>query len=568
VFGTDTDLVNCVDSAHKGDSVANGTVEVIGFDINTSLTAYYSEEVHITGNTHLSDTLLRSMLRSWEKYAVSEPEACDVCQICFDNVPESDLSRKCQMGMAYCLSCVTGFLETDIKEARVMERGCECVCRSCESYFPPDEIKELVSAESMLKFHKFRNAKLVEQNPLNVYCPNRDCVSVVTLSREGASRARCHECNTKFCVKCSGEHSAFVTCEWAVDSGFRKWKGTTPDGCKRCPNCRMFIEKNGGCSHMTCNGCRHGFCWHCMSPWQGGCSAGKFCTPLGIIRSEKWGSVPVLRETTQVIGITAGVAVGVGVAGAALGAAAALAVGVGVPAVVVGGPIYTTYKGAKKLKKNYMRKKRRRQNGQGNLYLSVDENTELRDELKWGIRVSVPLTGSELYGGGNLTSFDTVFMGIPGRMVEGIFIAYPDMTSQLGIDSPPLYLIPSDTPDGVVERVAGWPMAEVKNTYFSFPDELLELVASDVLQQFNVSSGYASIRRLPASRRGQVNMRALNRSIDNYNSFSIVSEDEYGTSIHSLPPFDASLNEFPDRFDDENVLGDIQQTPRLRAISY
>lgn len=186
-------------------------------DLNKSLQNHYSNEAHLSGVTYFNDPLLRAVLtrRDTRKPSISDSDAdTGLCQICFERVSDGNLVQKCQMGMAFCVACVSEFLEGDIKEARVSRKGCDCLCRSCESFFSPDEVAAFVSTSAMEKFVTFRNNKLVEESRLNLYCPNRSCGSVVTLSREGASRAKCLQCKTKFCAKCSTVHNRIVTCEW------------------------------------------------------------------------------------------------------------------------------------------------------------------------------------------------------------------------------------------------------------------------------------------------------------------------------------------------------------------
>ncbi|KAL8287973.1 hypothetical protein RB597_000186 [Gaeumannomyces tritici] len=40
---------------------------------------------------------------------------------------------------------------------------------------------------------------------------------------------------------------------------------------KRCPGCRWPIEKNKGCSHITCTMCSYEFCYDCGLKWMDGC---------------------------------------------------------------------------------------------------------------------------------------------------------------------------------------------------------------------------------------------------------------------------------------------------------
>ena len=48
-------------------------------------------------------------------------------------------------------------------------------------------------------------------------------------------------------------------CDANFQHHFREWK--------RCPKCRIFIQKDEGCNHMTCN-CAHQFCFVCMADWE------------------------------------------------------------------------------------------------------------------------------------------------------------------------------------------------------------------------------------------------------------------------------------------------------------
>ena len=78
------------------------------------------------------------------------------------------------------------------------------------------------------------------------------------------------KCGETFCFGCNHKMAhAPISCEQ-----LEAWEKDFDDGgdediwiklnTKPCPKCKVPIEKNAGCMHITCKSCGHGFCWLCM----------------------------------------------------------------------------------------------------------------------------------------------------------------------------------------------------------------------------------------------------------------------------------------------------------------
>ena len=92
-----------------------------------------------------------------------------------------------------------------------------------------------------------------------------------------AKEVECKKCNFNFCWACKQSTHFPSSCHLS-----QKWNDKNSSESenlawilaktKRCPKCKVHIEKNQGCNHMTCRkhagGCGYEFCWLCKGDWK------------------------------------------------------------------------------------------------------------------------------------------------------------------------------------------------------------------------------------------------------------------------------------------------------------
>ncbi len=123
-------------------------------------------------------------------------------------------------------------------------------------------------------------------------CPTPDCLGVFENSANVAQNYQCPECKHHYCSAClTNPHHPGMSCEAATQAGIErkaknaanpeherqnaKWKA---ENTKPCPSCKLAIERMRNsdgtwtaCNHMTCNNCKHQFCWDCNRPTRQAC---------------------------------------------------------------------------------------------------------------------------------------------------------------------------------------------------------------------------------------------------------------------------------------------------------
>ena len=209
----------------------------------------------------LIDESLSAAIRS--QHQLKDGETCPVC---YDTI---DQPYRLACGHAYCYDCLRHFLLTasDTKQFPLSCLGDEGKCGLpiplpvIQRFLVPAKFKNLL--EVSFFEHLGRHPDKFG------YCTTPDCTEIYSLESDpGDGIFRCRSCFVSVCVSCREDHDGFSCEEWKTHQDpetrlLEGWAKGNKD-VKKCPKCKILIEKNGGCNHMTCPKCEAHICWMCM----------------------------------------------------------------------------------------------------------------------------------------------------------------------------------------------------------------------------------------------------------------------------------------------------------------
>lgn len=192
-----------------------------------------------------------------------------VCEICCEIVPKSELRGCAPCTHRYCRACVAIFWHTAIFSGR--HNHVPCACGGCTATATDDDIVEVVSQRTYARMLYFRSRDANINNPHVRWCPVEGCWQIITeRPAPNTTFVDCPDCSARVCYKCGmglvQNHACpplRPTSQTAatIDScTFHLWAFTHT---KTCPTCHARIQRNKGCSHMTCSRCSAYFCWRC-----------------------------------------------------------------------------------------------------------------------------------------------------------------------------------------------------------------------------------------------------------------------------------------------------------------
>lgn len=205
-----------------------------------------------------------------------EKEEEATCALCFEDLSSGCRLLKCRH--IFCNACWQRHIVYALRQALPSLR---CPAMRCHHRLGAVTALRFASLPLLMPHWRLLESSQMARDPRMALCPNSmtNCGRVVRMARPpGPGQAftvRC-SCGHEFCFNCRQESHWPASCK--MYRGFKK----KVDGLghllhspsavmvkgKPCPDCKAFIEKNGGCPSVVCP-CGCNFCWQCSRPYKG-----------------------------------------------------------------------------------------------------------------------------------------------------------------------------------------------------------------------------------------------------------------------------------------------------------
>merc|ERR1719336_828078 len=198
------------------------------------------------------------------------------CPCCLDDFPISEVaSLTC--GHNICYECWGDYIRNASKRRNCFKL--QCPEGDCEVAATTTQLRQIGIPGALVRDlerrqEKFQLRNYVESSKDLHLCLGPDCPHVQRIfDRNGLSDIHCTDCGHVYCINCNQNGHRPCPCDvadtWIVkatsEAENMQWILAKT---KKCPKCRVPIEKNQGCNHMTCRNCRYEFCWLCKGDWK------------------------------------------------------------------------------------------------------------------------------------------------------------------------------------------------------------------------------------------------------------------------------------------------------------
>ncbi|KAF8289145.1 hypothetical protein DL93DRAFT_2123282 [Clavulina sp. PMI_390] len=234
-----------------------------------------SRRIRTSGGDDIRTTVIRIVDQCAKARTVMGSLGDSACPICFDEIT-APVRLGCEH--VYCSTCLQHFVSSaaDSTTFPLKCMGNDAQCNALislpivESFLPAQQVTRLLDAA--FRAH-------VAQRPQELkFCRTADCEQIYRAAATSQNArvaqhpaVQCPACLNSVCPQCHEDGHPNMTCEEhrvhanpeEQERLLDQWAASQGGRVRRCPQCRVFMEKIDGCNHMTCN-CGAHVCWRCL----------------------------------------------------------------------------------------------------------------------------------------------------------------------------------------------------------------------------------------------------------------------------------------------------------------
>tara|TARA_B100000795_G_C22717256_1_gene405962 strand:- start:36 stop:1049 length:1014 start_codon:yes stop_codon:yes gene_type:complete len=239
------------------------------------------QEAWFSNQAALREKIGLPLLKTQSKLGKRTREDLDpTCPICYSDLntttttsatAATPVTLNCEH--FFCSDCFASYLQHELSSGSTNSSTVECPAAKCNVKISETLIKAHTTNAIYQKFTTAMLRSFVDVNRSARWCPSSNCSVAVEYTGGGNLDINC-KCGHSFCFTCGSEGHRPASCEnvgkWMIKNADESENVTwIMANTKACPKCKVNIEKNQGCQHMTCHsntgGCGHQFCWICKS---------------------------------------------------------------------------------------------------------------------------------------------------------------------------------------------------------------------------------------------------------------------------------------------------------------
>ncbi|KAK5949119.1 hypothetical protein OHC33_009860 [Knufia fluminis] len=172
-----------------------------------------------------------------------KPEEAD-CDICTESFPiKSTVPLSC-CGTRYCKSCLESWFHASLES--------KCVPKCCGNEFEPENFYGFIPQKQQLQRQYDMVKKELDADDKS-YCCHPECGAFIGIDAGLTDFVRCNKCKRKTCTTCHKGISEHIgknrMCKNHLNDEILE-ETMIENEWKRCPGCKVVIEKNGGCINV------------------------------------------------------------------------------------------------------------------------------------------------------------------------------------------------------------------------------------------------------------------------------------------------------------------------------